>query len=115
MKTTSLLGGLAAACALFGQPPALAADPPNPHALPIAAPKPIDINSADLATLQELPGVTTTVARKIVAGRPYPTKAHLVTRKIVPDDVYEAIRTRVAAVQPPRAKARKTSRAASSP
>ena len=32
---------------------------------------PVDVNSADLKTLETLPGVTPALAKKIVAGRPY--------------------------------------------
>jgi DNA uptake protein ComE-like DNA-binding protein len=62
-----------------------------------AAPKPklVDINSASKAELQTLPGITPELADKIIAGRPYNSKAFLVTRKIVPDTVYEYIRKRI--------------------
>jgi len=67
----------------------------------------VDINSAspkELAT--RLPGITAELAEKIVAGRPYLTKAHLVTRNIVSEEVYAGLKTLVIAKQKPEAKAK---------
>jgi DNA uptake protein ComE-like DNA-binding protein len=75
----------------------------------------VDINSADLGTLQQLPGVTGEVAAKIVARRPYPTKAHLLTRKVLSEDVYDAIRNSIVARPAASAHVRKPSQAASKP
>jgi DNA uptake protein ComE-like DNA-binding protein len=75
----------------------------------------VDINSADLATLQTLPGVTKEVAAKLVSKRPYPTKAHLLTRKIVSEDVYDAIRKNIVARQPAAARGKRAAQAASRP
>ncbi len=50
--------------------------------------KPVDINSASKAALMKLPGVTAAIADKIIAGRPYNTKARLVTEKIITIDTY---------------------------
>jgi DNA uptake protein ComE-like DNA-binding protein len=62
--------------------------------------KPVDLNSAtknELAFMLEIPEE---LAAKIVAGRPYRTKAHLYTRNIVSAEVYARIKGRVIAVQP---------------
>lgn len=59
----------------------------------------VDINSAGKAELKTLPGISETDADKIIAGRPYLTKAHLTTRNIVTRDVYEGLKTRVIAMQ----------------
>ena len=59
----------------------------------------IDLNSASKDELKTLPGVTDEVAAKIIAGRPYLSKAHLLTRKIVDAGGYENIRTLVIAKQ----------------
>jgi DNA uptake protein ComE-like DNA-binding protein len=75
----------------------------------------VDIHSADLATLQTLPGVTKEVAAKLVSKRPYPTKAHLLTRKIVSEDVYDAIRKSIVARQPAAARGKRAAPAASQP
>jgi DNA uptake protein ComE-like DNA-binding protein len=74
----------------------------------------VDINSADLATLQTLPGVTGEVAARIVSRRPYPTKAHLLTRQVLSEAVFEAIRKDIVARPPAAAKLHKAARAASS-
>lgn len=50
--------------------------------------KPVDINSASKAALMKLPGVSAAIADKIIAGRPYNTKARLVTEKIITIDTY---------------------------
>ncbi len=60
----------------------------------------VDINSAKKDELKTLPGVTDEVAAKIIAGRPYLSKAHLQTRKIVEAGEYENLRTLVIARQP---------------
>ena len=59
----------------------------------------VDINSASKDELKTLPGVTDEVAAKIIAGRPYLSKAHLLTRKIVEAGEYGNLRTLVIAKQ----------------
>ena len=59
----------------------------------------IDVNSASKDELKTLPGVSDELAAKIIAGRPYLSKAHLLTRKIVDAGGYENIRTLVIAKQ----------------
>lgn len=62
-------------------------------------PKLVDINSAGKAQLKKLPGIGDAEADKIVAGRPYHTKAELVTRNIVPAGVYEGLKRQIIALQ----------------
>lgn len=62
--------------------------------------KPVDINKASIKQLKKLPGVTDEIAAKIVAGRPYASKADLVTHNIVDTGVYGSIRQSVVAKQP---------------
>ena len=65
-----------------------------------AAPaKLVDINSARKAELMKLPGIGEAEADKIIAGRPYPTKARLVTNNIVSIEVYEKLKRLVIARQ----------------
>jgi competence protein ComEA len=65
-----------------------------------AAPtKLVDINSASKAQLKKLPGINDAEADKIIAGRPYLSKAHLVTHNVIPRGVYEQLKTRVIARQ----------------
>lgn len=61
--------------------------------------KAVDINSAGKAELKTLPGIDDATAQRIIAGRPYPSKAFLVTRNIVSPGVYEQIRKRIIAMQ----------------
>jgi DNA uptake protein ComE-like DNA-binding protein len=65
-----------------------------------ATPKLVDINSAKIAELKNLPGISDAEAAKIIAGRPYPTKAHLVTRNILDNSVYDSLKQLVVARQP---------------
>ena len=51
-------------------------------AKPAAKVKLVDINSAGKAELKTLPGISDAEADKIIAGRPYLSKAHLTTPNI---------------------------------
>ncbi len=64
-----------------------------------AAVKGVDINSASKAELKTLPGIDDALAGKIIAGRPYLSKALLVTRNIIPVQTYEKIRRQIIAKQ----------------
>ena len=75
----------------------------NAKAAP-AKTKPVDINSASKAELKKLAGIGEAEADRIIAGRPYLSKAHLVTRKVIPHGVYEQIRKQIIAIQKPEAK-----------
>ncbi len=59
----------------------------------------VDINSAGKAELKTLPGVDEATADQIIAGRPYLSKADLLTQKTVSSGVYAQIRSRVIAKQ----------------
>jgi hypothetical protein len=61
----------------------------------------VDINSASPETLKTLPGIGDAEAAKIIAGRPYLTKAHLVTHQVLPMEVYQGLRTAIIARQKP--------------
>jgi competence protein ComEA len=65
--------------------------------------KPVDINSATKAELKKLQGIDDAGADKIIAGRPYLTKAHLVTHNIISRGVYEQIKKQIVAIQKPAA------------
>jgi len=79
--------------------PADAAKPAEKAKAP-AATKLVDINSASKQDLAKLPGVSETDADKIIAGRPYGSKAHLQTHKILSPDAYQLISKLVIARQP---------------
>jgi len=67
-------------------------------------PKLVDINSASAAELKTLPGIGDAEAKRIVDNRPYLTKSHLVTKKVLDLAAYDALRGRIVAVQPQQPK-----------
>lgn len=60
----------------------------------------VDINGATSEELKKLPGISGAEAAQIIAGRPYGSKAHLVTRNIVSREIYEGLKKQVIARQP---------------
>lgn len=60
----------------------------------------VDINGATSDQLKALPGITDAEAAKIIAGRPYGSKAHLVSRNVITNEMYENIKKQVVAKQP---------------
>jgi DNA uptake protein ComE-like DNA-binding protein len=104
-KTASSAPAKASASASASAAASVPASPKKTKAK-VVAPKVklVDINSAGKAELKKLPGVDDAVADKIIAGRPYLSKAHLVTRVGVPRDVYEQIKKQIIAIQKPAAK-----------
>lgn len=60
----------------------------------------IDINSANKEELKKLPGISEAEAAKIIAGRPYGSKAQLVTRNIIERATYEGLKRQVIAKPP---------------
>jgi DNA uptake protein ComE-like DNA-binding protein len=61
--------------------------------------KQVDINAASRAELKKLPGIGDAEAAKIIAGRPWLTKADLVTKNVLPEGIYVSIRDRIIAGQ----------------
>jgi DNA uptake protein ComE-like DNA-binding protein len=115
-RTTFLAMALAAgvACASPGLPPAAAPAPaqgslgaPTPgvaarprHKMPSAPPaRLVDINSAPASELMTLPGVGRAQADKIIANRPYLSKAELVTKNVMPAGPFISLKKRVVALQ----------------
>ena len=68
--------------------------------------KPVDINSAGKEELKKLPGIGDAEADKIIAGRPYLSKANLVTHKVLPEGGYEPIKRLIIARQKQTVKAK---------
>jgi DNA uptake protein ComE-like DNA-binding protein len=57
----------------------------------------VDLNNASKEDLKKLQGITDEYAAKIIAGRPYRSKAALVVDKVIPTTVYFLIKDKVAA------------------
>ena len=60
----------------------------------------VDMNTATGAELKAVPGIGAAFAAKIIAGRPYASKAQLKSRKIMPSVQYEQVKDRLIARQP---------------
>jgi DNA uptake protein ComE-like DNA-binding protein len=59
----------------------------------------VDINAASKAALKKLPGITDADADKIVANRPYGSKAWLVTHNVIPEKTYHGLSALIQAGQ----------------
>ena len=57
----------------------------------------VDINSANDAELKAIPGLGDAYIAKIVVNRPYANKTQLVSRKVLPESLYEKIKDRIIA------------------
>jgi len=55
----------------------------------------VDINSATKKQLKKLPGIGDAEADKIIAARPFGSKAWLVTKNIISKETYQAIEGRI--------------------
>jgi|SRR5665647_554904 len=55
----------------------------------------VDINTATKRELKKLPGISDAEADKIIAGRPFGSKAWLVSKKIIPMETYEALKGKI--------------------
>ena len=111
--TTALLGGTWSQAA-SDKPAASAPATSQAKASPAPA-KLVDINSASRAQLKTLPGIGDAEADRIIAARPYPSKAKLGADKVVSDETYLAIKGRIVAVQPVPPKAKTDGKASAKP
>ncbi len=59
----------------------------------------VDINSATKDQLSALPGIGDKYSDKIIAGRPYANKSQLVSKKVLPQGVYNKISGMIIAKQ----------------
>jgi competence protein ComEA len=59
----------------------------------------VDINSATKDQLSALPGIGDKYSDKIIAGRPYANKSQLVSKKVLPQGVYNKISSMIVAKQ----------------
>jgi len=55
------------------------------------SPRWIDLNTAGASAVERLPGITPSMARRIVAGRPYGDPHELVERNILTEHEFERI------------------------
>ena len=60
----------------------------------------VDINGAGKKELMKLPGISEADAERIIGGRPYATKAHLVTKRILSQAAFQTVKGLVIAGQP---------------
>jgi DNA uptake protein ComE-like DNA-binding protein len=86
-------GGLQLGC------PTTAAAAEDPAAQPVQV-EAVDINSAPAEQLMELPHISMELALKITAGRPFQNAEELVTREIIPPDIYDKIKDRIVVSAP---------------
>lgn len=70
---------------------------PSARSEPSAQGKLVDINTASAAELDALPGVGKKRAEAIIAHRPYKSKDELVSKRVVPQKVYDDIKDKIVA------------------
>jgi DNA uptake protein ComE-like DNA-binding protein len=59
----------------------------------------IDINTASIDQLKNLPGIGDAYSKKIIANRPYKNKSQLKSKKVIPDAAYDKIKDLIIAKQ----------------
>ena len=94
-------GGAMQKAAPAPAPAAKAAPAATTVAAPTAAKQAdlLDINSATEAQLSTLPGIAKARSEAIIKGRPYKGKDELLSKKIVPENVYNDIKDKIIAKQ----------------
>ena len=75
------------------------ADKPAHSSKSHAAMHKVDINSASREDLMKLPGITDAVADKIIAARPFKSRAELTSKKVLTAKEYAKVRAMVIAHQ----------------
>jgi competence protein ComEA len=59
----------------------------------------VDINSATADQLKAIPGIGDAYSKKIIDGRPYSNKSQLVSKKVLPEGVYNKVKDLIIAKQ----------------
>jgi competence protein ComEA len=106
----AVIGALAAAFAIQvaaqttqtnpGKPsPAITSPTPSTGSKPTTPAAVVDINSASSADLDKLPGIGKSRAEAIIKNRPYKGKDDLLSRHIIPSNVYNGIKDKIIAKQ----------------
>ena len=67
----------------------------NEAARPAERTAPLDLNSASVRRLEELPGITPSMARRIADGRPYESTHDLVDRGILTQHEFDRVEDRL--------------------
>lgn len=70
---------------------------PDRNAAPSAAGGKVNINTASLSELDSLWGIGESRAKNIISNRPYQNIEELISRKIIPQNVYEQIKEQITA------------------
>jgi len=91
--------GVSVVASQTAPPPQAAGKSTAPGAAVVVPKDPVDLNSATLHQLKELPGIGDAYAQKIVDGRPYAKKTDLLNKKIIPAATYKKISGLVIAKQ----------------
>ncbi len=60
----------------------------------------LDINTATADQLKAFPGIGDAYSKRIIDGRPYTAKNQLVSRGVLPENVYNKIKDSIIASQP---------------
>ncbi len=107
MRKSQLLLAFFACLILVGLAMPTGAQTKNPAKVAVkTAPAPaapaavLDLNSATVDQLKNLPGIGDAYSKKIVDGRPYERKDQLVSKSILPQATYDKIKDMVIAKQP---------------